>query len=67
MKIRILRNLGIHTGLPAFSEGQLVDADQSAADDLVKNGLAEIVEEPPTEDLAKPGPLPKAKAPKAEK
>lgn len=51
MLIRVLRNLapdvmvriaGESVPVPApFQENELVDADQSAADDLIKAGLAE--------------------------
>jgi hypothetical protein len=47
MLIRILRNLApdvmdrVAGGAAPFQEGELIDADQSAADDLIRSGLAE--------------------------
>lgn len=41
MQIRILRNLG--SGFPPYAEGDVVDADQSVAELLIKKQLAEPV------------------------
>jgi len=39
MRLLILRNLG--SNLPQYTEGQVVDCDESTGGDLVRRGLAE--------------------------
>ena len=43
MKIKVLRNLG--SGLPAYKEGQVVEADSEICEKLCKLGLAVLVEQ----------------------
>jgi len=62
MHIRVLRNLG--QGLPAFKEGQVVDADEATAEQLLGAGLAERIDKkrkvafvtPAEEDQTPPAP-----------
>jgi len=51
MKAKILRNIGTDSGLPSYTEGQVVEGDENKLDELCKLGLAEIIAAVPSEPM----------------